>query len=87
MIIKTINDTVNLDKLVFILLMFETYSRMHVMNSSFSLINERAIIIEKTMTEIKNFRVEREIADALNTRNESNINSIHDFFLIFDVLI
>jgi hypothetical protein len=39
------------------------------------------------MTEIRKFRVERQIADALNTRNDSNVSSIHDLLLNSDVLI
>jgi hypothetical protein len=34
MIVKAINDTVDPDDLVLILLIFETYPRMHVMNFS-----------------------------------------------------
>jgi hypothetical protein len=86
-IIKAINDTVDSDDLVLILLIFETYSRMHVMNFSTSSITQRAMIIEKAMTEIRKFRVERQIADALNIRNDSIVISIHDLFLNSDVLI
>ncbi len=39
MIVKAINDTVESDELVSTLLVFETYSRMHIMNSSISSIN------------------------------------------------
>jgi hypothetical protein len=66
MIVKAINDTVKSDELMLILLIFETYSRMHVMNSSISSINQRAMIIEKAMIEMRIFRVKRQIADALN---------------------
>jgi hypothetical protein len=87
MIIKAINDIVNSDELVFTLLVFETYSRIHVMNSLTSSITQRAKIIEKAMTEIRKFRVEKQIVDALNIRNESNVSSIHDLLLNSDVLI
>jgi hypothetical protein len=39
------------------------------------------------MTEVKKFRVEKQIVDALNTRNNSNVSSIHDLLLNSDVLI
>ncbi len=87
MIIKTINDIVELDELVFTLLVFETYSRIHVMNSSTSSISQRAKIIEKAMIEVRKFQVEKQIVDALNTRNESNVSSIHDLSLYSDVLV
>jgi hypothetical protein len=87
MIIKAINDIVKLDELVLTLLVFEIYSRIHIMNLSTSSINQRAMTIKKAMTEIRKFRVERQIDDALNTRNDSNVNSIHDLLLNSDVLI
>ncbi len=87
MIVKAINDTVDSDDLVFTLLIFETYSRIHVMNSSTSSIIQRAMTIEKTMIEIRKFRAERQIVDVLNIRNESIITSIHDLFLNSDVLV
>jgi hypothetical protein len=48
MIVKAINDTVDSDELVSTLLIFDAYSRMHVMNSSISSINQRAMTIEKS---------------------------------------
>ncbi len=87
MIVKAINDTVDFDDLMLILLIFEAYFRMHVMNLSASSIIQRAMIIEKVMIEIRKFRVERQIVDVLNTRNDSIITSIHDLSLNSDVLI
>ncbi len=87
MIIKAINDIVDSNELILILLMFETYSRMYAMNSSSSSIIQRAKIIEKAMTEVRKFRIERQIVDALNTRNNSNVSLIHDLFLNSDVFI
>jgi hypothetical protein len=58
MIVKAINDTIDSDKLMLTLLIFNVYSRMHVMNSSISSINQRAIAIEKAMTEMRKFRTE-----------------------------
>jgi hypothetical protein len=86
MIVKTINDTVDFDELMSTLLVFDAYSRMHVMNSSISSINQRAMIIEKVMTEVRKFRAERQVADVLNTRNESIVTSIHDLPLNSNVL-
>jgi hypothetical protein len=87
MIVKAINDTVDSDDLMLILLIFETYSRMHVMNLSTSSITQRAMIIEKAMIEIRKFRAERQIVDALNTRNDSIVISIHDLSLNSNVLV
>jgi hypothetical protein len=42
MIVKAINDTVELNELMLILLIFEVYSRMHIMNHrSYRLINKQ----------------------------------------------
>jgi hypothetical protein len=87
MIVKAINDTVDLDDLVLILLIFGAYLRMHVMNFSISSITQRAIAIEKAMTEIKKFRAERQMIDVLNIRNESIVIPIHDLSINSDVLI
>jgi hypothetical protein len=87
MIVKAINDTIDSDEVMLILLMFETYSRMHVMNFSISSITQRAIAIEKAMIEIRKFRAERQIVDVLNIRNDSIIISIHDLFLNSNVLV
>ncbi len=87
MIVKAINDTIDFDELMLILLIFETYFRIHVINSSTSSITQRTMIIEKAMIEIRKFRVERQIVDALNIRNDSIMISIHDLLLNSDVLI
>jgi AICAR transformylase/IMP cyclohydrolase PurH len=87
MIIKVVNDTIDSDELISTLLIFEAYSRLHNMNLSISTINQRAMIIEKTMTEVRKIRTERQVADVLNARNKSIVTSIHDLFLNSDVLI
>jgi hypothetical protein len=86
-IVKAINDTIDFDELMLILLIFETYSRMYVMNFSTSSIIQRIMIIEKAMIEIRKFRAERQIVDVLNIRNDSIITSIHDLLLSSDVLV
>jgi hypothetical protein len=87
MIVKAINDTIDSDDLVLILLIFEAYFRMHVMNLSASSITQRAVIIEKAMIEIRKFRAERQITNALNTRNGSIITPVHDLSFNSDVLL
>ncbi len=87
MTVKTVNDTADSDELMSKLLIFDVYSRMHVMNSSISSINQRAMTIEKAMIEMRKFRAERQVADALNIRNDLIIISIHDLFLNSNVLI
>jgi hypothetical protein len=81
MIIKAINDTIDFDKLMLTLLIFDVYSRMHVMNSSISSINQRAMTIEKAMIEMRKFKVEQQVADALNIRNDFIITRFTIYFL------
>ncbi len=57
------------------------------MNSSISFITQRALTIEKVMIEIRKFRAERQVADALNIRNGLIVISIHDLSLNSNVLI
>jgi hypothetical protein len=87
MTVKIINDIVDSDELVLTLLIFDVYSRMHVINSSISSINQRAMIIEKVIIEVRKFRTERQVADILNIRNDLIIISIHNLFLNSNVLI
>jgi hypothetical protein len=87
MIVKTINDTVDCDELMLILLIFETYFCMHIMNLSILSIIQRVMTIEKAIIEIRKFRAERQIFVAFNIRNDSIIISIHESLLNSDVLI
>ncbi len=87
MIVKAVNDTTDFDELVSTLLMFDVYSRMHAMNLSSLTISQRVMIIEKVMNEIRKIRIERQVVDAVNTRNDFVITSIHDLSLNSDVLI
>jgi hypothetical protein len=54
MIVKTINDINDFDELKSTLLVFDVYSRMHVMNFSISSISQRVMTIEKAMIEREN---------------------------------
>jgi hypothetical protein len=87
MIVKVINDTIEFNELMLILLIFEIYFRMHVMNLSTSSIIQRIMIIEKAMIEIKKFRVEHQIVDVLNIRNDFIVISIHNLSLNSNVLV
>ena len=87
MTVKTINDTAEANGLVFTLLIFDAYSRMHHLNPSTPNITQRAAAIIKTMKKMKKMIVEKQIQNALNIRNESIINHLHDLPLNSEVLI
>ncbi len=87
MTFKVINDSIELNDLIFILLIFEVYSRMIEMNASLFTITQRVIAMKKTMNEIRKFNAIRQMNDVLNTRNELFISLIHDLSLNFSVLV
>ncbi len=88
MTFKVINDSIELNNLISILLVFEIYFRMIEMNTSSSIITQRAIVMKKIMKEVRKLNAMRQVNDVLNTRSESSITLIHDlssnsFVLIF----
>jgi hypothetical protein len=52
MTFKTLNDSIDLNDLIFILLVFDAYSRMIKMNVSFSTITQRSIAMRKAMKKV-----------------------------------
>ncbi len=80
MTFKVINDSIELDELIFILLIFEVYFRMIEMNVSSSIIIQRAKAMKKIMKEVRKFNATRQMNDALNTRNDLTF-LIHDLSL------
>ena len=87
MTVKTVNDIAGSNGLVFTLLVFGAYSRMHHLNSSASSIIQRAAAISKTMSEMKKIMAEKQIRDALNIKNGSIVNHFHDLSINSEVLI
>ena len=85
--IKTVNDTAGANDLVSTLLVFGAYSRMHHLDPSASNIVQRAAAISKAMGEVKKMMAERQIRDALNSRNGSIINHFHDLPINSEVLV
>ncbi len=81
MIFKTLNDSINLDDLIFKLLVFDAYSDMTEMNVSSSTITQRFIAMRKAMNEIRKLIVIRQLNDALNIRNDLSLILIHNLSL------
>jgi SUMO ligase MMS21 Smc5/6 complex component len=81
MIFEILNDSTDLNDLVSILLVFNTYSRMIEMNVSFSTITQRSIAMRKAMKEVRKTVAFRQMNDALNMRNDSSTILIHDLSL------
>ncbi len=86
MTFKVINDSIKLNDLIFILLVFEVYLWMIEMNVSSPTITQRAIAMKKTMNEVRKLHAIRQINDALNIRNGPT-SLIHNLSLNSPVLI
>ena len=87
MIFKVINDSVNFNELILTLFVFDVYSCIIKMNASFFIITQCAVVMKKTMNEIKKHIVSRQIRDALNIRNDSSTILIRDFSLNSEILV
>jgi hypothetical protein len=87
MTFKVINDSIELDELIFTLLIFDAYLRMIEMNISSFTITQQTIAMRKIMKEVQKFIVIRQVNDALNTRNDLIIILIHELSLNSFVLI
>jgi hypothetical protein len=85
MTLKIINDSMRSNELVLTLLVFDAYSRMIESDVS-SIITERAVVMRKIMNEIRKDIASRQINNAINTRNDSFTEIIHDLSLNSDVL-
>jgi hypothetical protein len=80
-IFKILNDSIDLNDLVSILLVFDTYFRMIEMNVSFSTIIQRLIAMRKAMNEVRKTIAFRQMNDVLNMQNDSSTILIHDLSL------
>ena len=87
MIIKTVNDIAETNDLVFTLLIFDAYSRMHHLDPSAPNIMQRAAAINKAMDEIKKMMTKKQIRNVLNFKNDSIVNHFHDLSLNSEVLV
>jgi hypothetical protein len=85
MTFKALNDFVELNELIFTLLVFETYFRMIEMNAFSSTITQRFVAMRKVMNEIRKSIAVRQVNDALNIRNDSFSILIHALSLNSDV--
>jgi hypothetical protein len=81
MIFKILNDSTNLNDLVFILLVFDTYFRIIEINASFLTITQQSIAMRKAMKEIRKIVTFCQMNDVLNMRNDSSTILIHDLLL------
>jgi hypothetical protein len=87
MTFKAINDSVDSNKLVSTLIVFDVYSRMSDLDASSSTITQRAVTMRKIMKEIRKSMTTKQVNNALNTRNELSTETIHDLSINLVVLV
>jgi hypothetical protein len=87
MAFKAINDSAGPDSLVPTLLVFEAYPRMIESDAPSPIVTQRATAIKKAMAEIHKLQAERQIADALNTRNGPMTNKVYSLSLSSLILV
>ena len=87
MAVKAVNDTAGPDGLVPTLLVFGAYPRMHAIDPPAPTIIQRAAAVEKAMSKVRKHYAERQVADALNTRNGPVVSPLHDLPLNSNVLV
>ena len=86
-IIKTVNDTIEYNNLVFTLLIFETYSRIINNDISNLFIIEKVKIINIIMNEIVKLHIKKQINNVLYQRNDPQIIRIYNILINFSILI
>jgi hypothetical protein len=80
-VIKTINDSVGLDNIILILLVFGAYLRITNNSILLLIIIKRAKTIRKASNKIRKFYAKRYIEDALRIRNGPDIIEILQFLI------
>jgi hypothetical protein len=79
--VKTINNLVGLDNIIFILLVFGAYLRITNNSLLLFIIIKRAKTIRKTSNKVRKFYAKRYINNALRIRNNLDIIEILQFFI------
>ena len=87
MTIKIVNDIINDNDLIFTLLMFDAYFRMQKLDFSFLIIIQKIDVIRKIMKKIRIIKTKKQISDALNIRNESITDHLHDLSLNSEIFV
>lgn len=84
---KAINNSIGLNVLVPILLVFSAYPMMIELNASSLSIIQRTIAVQKALNEVQRCIASQQIYNALNTWNESSTRLVYDLLINSRVLI
>jgi hypothetical protein len=87
MAFKAINDTVGLDRIIPILLVYGALPRISEYDPLSPLVTQRSNTLRKAIEEIKSLRASHEVTRALNARNRPSITNIYELLLNSEVLV
>jgi hypothetical protein len=87
MAFKAINNSAGPDGLVLTLLVFGAYPKIIKSDAPSSSVAQRATAIKKAMAEIHKLQAERQVANALNTRNGPITNAVYSLLSSLPVLV
>jgi hypothetical protein len=76
-----LNDSVRPDSLILTLLVFGVFPRIVESNVLSPIVTQRAVILYKTIDEVRKLRAKHQINNILYTCNNPKINIIYDLFL------
>lgn len=78
MFFKIINNSIGLNGIVPILLVFDIYPKMTKLDAPFSLITQRAMTMKKTIDEIRTYTTSQLVNNTLNTCHGLSTAFVHD---------
>jgi hypothetical protein len=87
MAFKAINDTIGLDSLILIFLVYSAYPQITEHDPLLLLVIKRALAIKKAIAKVQKLKAKRSVNDALNARNGLNITIVYKLVLNFKVLV
>jgi hypothetical protein len=87
MAFKAINDSAGPNGLVPTLLVFGAYPRMTEMDAPSPTVTQRSVALKKAMEELRKLRAQRQVREALNTRNGPNTSAVQNLEINSEVLV
>jgi len=87
MALKALNDSIGPDGLVPTLLVFGAYPRITAADAPSATVTQRSIALKKAMAEVAKLRAQRQVREALATRNGPITTAVHDLPLQSKVLV
>lgn len=87
MFFKVINNSIGSNRLVFILLVFGTYSRITKLDASFPSISQHTMATKKALDKVQKYTASQQINDTLNICNRTFTIFVHDLSINSIILV